>query len=204
MSQVYEFRLLERLADRIADRVAERLRGVTAVDPKDVARVLREELGIIRVAVDFKLLIQALMEVGVVRPATHSLGIMLAPSKAVKHVLRVPRDHVYLLVQARFACDPDHALELYIYVDGDLVYWDGDMVQARYIHPLTMMEMGALIALRDRGEFIIANKTSSPAHFSYNVVFAYTTSETWSKITEAISDTVAKALNIPVVYRRTG
>jgi ribosomal protein S25 len=192
MSQVY------------ADRVTERVRRVTAIDPKAIARVLREELGLIRVAVDFKLVTQALMEVGVVRPATHSLSITLAPNQAVKHVLRVPRNHVYLLGQARFACDPDHALELYIYIDGDLVYWDGDMVQARYIHPLTMMEIGALVVLRDRGEFIVVNKSSSPAHFSYNVIFAYTTSETWSRIADAISDTVAKALNIPVVYRRTG
>jgi dihydroneopterin aldolase len=32
-TQVYEYRLIERIADRIAERVAEKIEGVTAVDP---------------------------------------------------------------------------------------------------------------------------------------------------------------------------
>jgi hypothetical protein len=205
MSQVYEFRLIERLADRIAERVAARLEGrITAVDPEVIARVVREELGIIRLSADFKLLMQALMEVGVMRVATHALSLWLNPSQVVKHVLRVPRGYVYLLGQVRVVCDPDHALSFYAYIDGDLVFWDDDVVQAKYLTPITPMEIGALLVLRDKGEFIVVNKTSSTAYFSYQATFVYTTAEYWSRVTEAVSDAVAKALNIPTIYRRTG
>lgn len=203
-AQVYEFKIIEGIADKIAEKVARRLEGVTAVDPRDIAKAIKEELGYIRLAVDFKLLIQALMEVGVVKPTTHSLSLTLSPNQVVKHVLRVPRDYVYLLGQARFACDPDHAISFYAYIDGDPVFWDDDMVQARYLTPVTFLEIGALIVLRDKGEFIVVNKTSSTAYFSYNAIFAYTTRETWDVVTTAVSDTLAKALNLPIVYRKTG
>jgi hypothetical protein len=207
MSQVYEYRLIERLADRIAERVAARLEGrVTVVSPEAeaIAKAIRKELGRIRISIDYKLIIQTLMELELAQPATNNNYYWLGPNEVVKFEIVVPRGMVALLMQTRFVCDPDHALAVYVYTDGKLMFWDEDMVQARYIHPLTFMEIGSLVISREKGEFIVRNKTSSTAYFSHQTILGHTDAETWNAVIKALSNVVAEELNLPLVLRRTG
>jgi hypothetical protein len=205
MSQVYEYRLIERLADRIAERVASRLEGrVTAVDPTAIAKAIRAELGRIRISIDYKLIIQALMELELAQPVTNSNYFWLGPYEVAKFEIVVPRGRVAMIMQTRFTCDPDHALAVYIYADGKLVFRDEDMVQSRYIHPLTFMEMGSLVISREKGEFIVKNKTGSTAYFAHQTILGHTDAETWNAVIKALSDVVAEELNLPIVLRRTG
>jgi hypothetical protein len=199
MSQVYEYRLIERIADRIAERVVERIGRVTAVDPEAIAKAIRRELGRIRISI-----IQTLMELELAQPATNFNYFWLGPGEVVKFEIVVPRGRVAMLMQTRFTCDPDHALAVYIYTDGKLVFWDEDMVQARYIHPLTFMEMGSLVISRGKGEFIVRNKTASTAYFSHQTILGHTDAETWNAVIKALSNVVAEELNLPIVLRRTG
>ena len=205
MSQVYEYRLIERIADRIAERVVTRLEGrVTAVDPEAVAKAIKAELGRIRISIDYKLIIQTLMELELAQPATNNNYFWLGPHEVVKFEIVVPKGGVAMLMQTRFTCDPDHALAVYVYTDGKLVFWDEDMVQARYIHPLTFMEMGSLVISREKGEFIVRNKTGSTAYFSHQTILGHTDAETWNAVIKALSNVVAEELNLPMVLRRTG
>jgi hypothetical protein len=203
--QVYEYRLIERLADRIAERVVARLEGrVTAVDPEAVAKAVKKELGRIRILIDYRLIIQTLMELELVQPATNNNYYWLGPNEVVKFEIVVPRGMVALLMQTRFVCDPDHALALYAYADGKLVFWDEDMVQARYLQPLTFMEIGSLVISREKGEFIVKNKTGSTAYFSHQTILGHTDVGTWNAVIKALSDVVAEELNLPLALRRTG
>jgi hypothetical protein len=204
MSQVYEYRLIERIADRVAERVVERIGRVTAVDPEAIAKAIKAELGRIRISIDYKLIIQTLMELELAQPATNNNYYWLGPNEVVKFEIVVPRGMVTLLMQTRFTCDPDHALAVYIYSDGKLVFWDEDMVQARYIHPLTFMEIGSLVISREKGEFIVRNKTASTAYFSHQTILGRTDAETWNAVIKALSNVVAEELNLPMVLRRTG
>jgi hypothetical protein len=201
---VYEYRLIEGIADRIAEKVVRRLERVTAVDPEAVAKAIRAELGRIRISIDYKLIIQTLMELELAQPATNNNYYWLGPNEVVKFEIVVPRGMVALLMQTRFACDPDHALAVYVYTDGKLVFWDEDMVQARYIQPLTFMEMGSLVISREKGEFIVRNKTSSTAYFSHQTILGRTDVETWNAVIKTLSNVVAEELNLPTVLRRTG
>jgi hypothetical protein len=204
-AQVYEFKIIEGIADRIAERVARRLEGrVTAVDPEAIAKAIRKELGRIRISIDYKLIIQTLMELELAQPATNFNYFWLGPHEVVKFEIVVPKGRVAMLMQARFTCDPDHALAVYIYTDGKLMFLDEDMVQARYIQPITFMEIGSLVISREKSEFIVRNKTGSTAYFSHQVILGHTDAETWNAVIKAVSNVVAEELNLPIVLRRTG
>lgn len=203
----YEYRLIERLAEEVTKRVIERLREkerVAAVEPEAIAKAIRDELGRIRIPLDYQLALQVLTELELAQPVVLSEYRWLNPGETARFTFTVPKGRVYVFTQSRLACDPDHALSIHVYADGKPVFWDDDMVLARYIHPLTFLDTLGIVVAKERGELVAKNKSGSTAYFSHLTILANVKADMWSAVTEAISDIIAEDLQLPTVLRRTG
>jgi hypothetical protein len=203
----YEYRLIERLAEEVTKKVVERLREkerVLAVEPKAIAEAIRDELGRIRIPLDYQLALHVLTELELAQPVVLNEYRWLNPGEVASLTFTVPKGRVYVFRQSRFACDPDHALSLHVYADGKLVFWDNDMVLTRYIHPLTFADTLGIVVAKERGELVARNKAGSTAYFSHLTILANVKADMWSAVAEAISDIIAGDLRLPTVLRRTG
>jgi hypothetical protein len=171
-------------------------------DAWEIAEAIKERLGRIRISIDYKLLMQCLMELGLAVPMSTSRYSWIDPLGAASFIDVTPRGYIALLMQSRFTCDPDHALMLYCYTDGRLVYYDEDMVLSRYLNPLTYLEMGALIPSRKWGNIAAVNKTATDkAYFSYVTVWGLCTDTVWKAAVKALSDVLADEFKLPKVMR---
>jgi hypothetical protein len=169
---------------------------------EEIAEAIKEKLGRIRISIDYKLLIQCLMELELVQPMVVSRYSWVNPLSVVSFTDVVPRG-VALLMQTRFTCDPEHVLQVYAFCDDRLIFYDEDMVLSRYLTPLTYMEMGALIVSKKKGIIMAVNKSATDkAYFSYTTVWGLCTDAVWRATVRALSDVIADELKLPKVLRR--
>jgi hypothetical protein len=166
-------------------------------EAEEIAEAIKRELGRIRVSIDYKLLIQTLIELELAYPMVTSRYRWISPLGSVSFQDVVPKNFVALLMQTRFICDPDHVLQLYCYNDEKLIYYDEDMVLSKYLNPLTYMEMGALIVSKRYGNIVVVNKSpTDTAYFAYTTAWGLCTKVVWDATVKALSDIIAEEFRL--------
>jgi hypothetical protein len=172
------------------------------VKAEEIAEAIWRRLGRIRISIDYVVFIQALFDLGIARPATSTRSLSLAPNSTIEIVESAPPGYVAVLGESRFSVDPDHSLALYAYVkipgvdEEILAFYDDDMVQAKYIHPINYLMIGTLLP-SERGRFIVVNKTASTAYFSHTTVYAIISKKMWEITVRAVSRVICEEFKLP-------
>jgi hypothetical protein len=119
-----------------------------------------EAFGRIRLSVNSLELFTTLIFTGKMTPRAVSSTFPVPPYGTLTLDIPVPKDKVAINAEWRMLVDRDHALQLYVYIDGKPIMMDYDVVQALYNDPISFFRIGAVIPVKEKVTIVLKNKTT--------------------------------------------
>jgi len=160
---------------------------------------MEARVGQITIPIDFTQFYTTLIHQGIVTPYAQVLNLYIPPNYTVKWGVKGPTDYVALLVEQVITVSPDHDLSIEVYSDGNLLYSDNDMTQAKYNYPINFpRRFGALIPATNRIDLVLTNKSSTDTvYFSLWYTFGSIKREYYENIYRQFFKVLAITLKLP-------
>jgi hypothetical protein len=130
-----------------------------------------ETFGKIRLSVNFLELFTSLIFTGKMAPRVVSSTFPVPPYGTLTLDIPVPKDKVAISAEWRMLVDRDHALQLYVYIDGRPIMADYDVVQSLYSDPISFFKIGAVVPVKERVTIVLTNKAANWVNVTVMVIY---------------------------------
>lgn len=149
------------------------------------------------ITVNIEELIHIMQQKGIARGYTYPINLQIPPSSQVTLDIPVQSGWLATPIEMRIMPDPDHALSVKIYRDGDEYYSDDDLVAGVYSAPIKYFKDYPLLRFaRDKFTIEVTNSSLDTAYFNAIFVWVELKEKDWRQIVEKYYNAIAKAFGL--------
>jgi len=161
-------------------------------------RTIESNQGRIVIPIDFQQFYTTLIHKGYVKPVFKIYPVYIPAGYTLDFTVFTPAGTYFLFVEDTITVFPDHALEVFIYVDNDLILHDPDVVQDRYREPINYLRRyGAIAVAKNSFRIVAINNSSQTAYLSDFSSYGLISKELFETIYETFFEVISSSLHLP-------